>query len=662
MNQTNVDGTARLGRSDKGRNGRSAAAVILAGLLLSAGVAAGQQTAAPTATQPGAEPGTKKAVKTAADLPVHTYRIEESPSQLLESDAAYKALAASVRANLEADLATYDIKDRSTLQQYYGVLQSLAISEDRLEDAVAYIARIQELEKKESKKLMSGQVLRALVVSRAAPGDAQAKTDAFKAALKKSVGTLPWDVVREDVIAAKGRAEMLTRDLMLGQIKGQLDPVVAASKGELSGEIARGLVSARVMLDTMLPLQPAVAAVYAELIAANAQTLRDTWTPTLVTLSEKEAATPVVVCVWDSGMDVLPFAGKLWANPKETANGKDDDGNGYVDDINGIAFDLESKRVPQLLHPVDGLASPLALVESHMKGLGDVQANIQSKEADAFKAYVAGLKPENVNKFLEDLGLYGNYSHGTHVAGISAEGNPFARVLPVRLTFDYRSIPLLTPTEELGHATAKGYQDAVAYMKAAGVRVVNMSWGGTYEDIRNALERKNAGKSAEERATMARKLFAIGKAGLETAIKDAPGILFIAAAGNSDNDNAFTDSIPSGLNLPNLLTIGAVDSSGKPTGFTTFGGNVRLYANGFEVESYVPGGKRLKFSGTSMAAPNATNLAAKILARNPGLSPNEVIDLMTANATPMEGRTELRVIHPQATLAKVPVKSPAGKE
>ena len=93
--------------------------------------------------------------------------------------------------------------------------------------------------------------------------------------------------------------------------------------------------------------------------------------------------------------------------------------------------------------------------------------------------------------------------------------------------------------------------------------------------------------------------------------------------------------------------------AGKPTGFTTFGKNVRLYANGYEVESYVPGGKRMRFSGTSMAAPNVCNLAAKLIAVSPQLTPQQTIAIMGKSATPMEGHPELSIINPKAAIGQV---------
>ena len=50
----------------------------------------------------------------------------------------------------------------------------------------------------------------------------------------------------------------------------------------------------------------------------------------------------------------------------------------------------------------------------------------------------------------------------------------------------------------------------------------------------------------------------------------------------------------------------------------------------------------MKFSGTSMAAPNVSNLAAKLFAIDPGLTPEQVIELIVAGAeTTEDGRRVL---------------------
>lgn len=621
-------------------------------IVLLAGTAASVRADNPPATPPG----TKIPVKTSDDLPRHTYTIEGKASEFLLSDKPFKDFVSKVKANVDADLAKYDITDRTTLQGYHTLRQQIAMFEGRFEDALAYAATVRSLEGKESKKLMTGQVLGALVAAtKGSSGDKARFDQIFKSKLNESVSVLPFDIVREELVSARGRAQMLTRELVLGQIAGGLDPVVAQQKGEVSGDLVTTLVGVRVMLDHMLPIQPQVAEVYGKLIEANATERKDIWTPTLVTFTEADKLTPVTVAIWDSGVDTAIFqtTRQLWTNPKETVDAKDNDGNGFVDDVHGIAFDLTVDPTSALLHPLSDLKHDSALMQKHMKGVGDVQSGVDSPEATEFRKYITTLKQEEVTPFLEDLGLFGNYSHGTHVAGIAVEGNPFARVLAARITFDYKQIPQHAPSEELAKKTAKAAFDTINYFKANGVRVVNMSWGGSREDVEATLEKKGVGKNSEERAEIARKLFAIERDSLDAAMRGAPDILFICAAGNSDNDNEFAELIPSGLKLPNMLTVGAVDSSGKPTSFTTFGKGVKLYANGFEVNSYIPGGEKLKFNGTSMASPNAANLAVKILNVNPKLTPTQVMEIMAKGSDPLAGYEGRFMINPKKSIDMV---------
>lgn len=598
-----------------------------------------------------AQQDTRKVVRTADELPRHEYTIEGKASEFLVSDKPFREFAAKMAKDLNDDLAAYKIEDGTTLQGYYSILGSIAMLDKKHDEAVAWFAKARELEQKASKKLMTGVAAEAIGAAHKAAGGDQAKYEAvFKETLRAKVSGMPWEVVREDVLQAKGRAEIVTRDLVLGSIKGQLDPAVEAQQGKLSGEIARGLISARMVLDVRLPLMAAEADVYRAIIAANAGEKTDIWGDRAIRFDASEKLTPVVIAVWDSGVDTSIFTNQLWTNGKEQANGKDDDGNGFVDDVHGIAFDLTDNRVPELLHPLMEMKSDVKLVTQYAKGSMDMTSNVDSAEASAFRKYVGGLKQDQVGAFLEDLGLFGNYSHGTHVAGIASDGNPAARLLPVRLTFDFHQVPLHAPSVEQETKHAKAIKDAVGYMKAAGVRVTNMSWGGSRKDVEHELEVKGVGKTGEERAAMAREIFGIQRKALEEAMKAAPEILFIAAAGNSDNDVDFDEMVPSGIKLPNLITVGAVDQSGKPTGFTSFGKGVSLYANGFEVESYIPGGQRMKFSGTSMAAPNVANLAGKMLAVKPTLTTEELISIIKATATPMANFTDRFLIHPKAAL------------
>jgi len=286
-----------------------------------------------------------------------------------------------------------------------------------------------------------------------------------------------------------------------------------------------------------------------------------------------------------------------------------------------------------------------------VKGSLDLRAALDTADARQLKQAVSALKADQVKAFQEDLSLASLHSHGTSVAGIAVEGNAFARVFAVSMLWDHRMEPA-KPSEERSRRTADNYRQAVAAMKAQNVRVVNMSWrygAGAYE---GALAWHNMGANPEERKQLARRLFAIERDALREAIAAAPDILFVAGSGNEDNSADFEEYIPAGLQLPNLLTVGAVDSAGEETGFSTFGKTVVLHANGFEVDSPLPGGERAKFSGTSMASPQVANLAAKLWAMKPELTVAQVRDALLQGAD-RRGRVNLVNPRKSAELAGV---------
>ena len=101
------------------------------------------------------------------------------------------------------------------------------------------------------------------------------------------------------------------------------------------------------------------------------------------------------------------------------------------------------------------------------------------------------------------------------------------------------------------------------------------------------------GKTQEERKKLAREYFDIGKQALEKAFAQAPEILFITAAGNSNQNASFAEDAPADIVLPNLLTVGAVDKAGDEASFTSYGPTVKVHANGYQVESFLPGGDRV---------------------------------------------------------------------
>ena len=196
---------------------------------------------------------------------------------------------------------------------------------------------------------------------------------------------------------------------------------------------------------------------------------------------------------------------------------------------------------------------------------------------------------------------------------------------------------------ETAERWAKMYEDVLEYFRNNNVSVVNMSWS---MDILPALTKNGVGENEEERFEIAKKMFDVHEKAFFKAMEATPDILFVTSAGNSNNDVDFAGSIPSSFNFPNILTVGAVGIEGKKTSFTTEGESVDVFANGYEVESYIPGGDRVKFSGTSMSSPNVVNLAAKIFNVNPELTAQEVKNIIIINATQSEEDPKVLLIHP----------------
>jgi subtilisin family serine protease len=193
------------------------------------------------------------------------------------------------------------------------------------------------------------------------------------------------------------------------------------------------------------------------------------------------------------------------------------------------------------------------------------------------------------------------------------------------------------------------FEQAGEYFKAHDVRVVNMSWGDDLAEFEQWVAKTSDEKDPAVRKQLALTIFNIWREAVEGAIRSAPKTLFVCAAGNSNSDTGFTEDVPPSLHLPNLISVGAVDQAGEETSFTSYGDTVAVDANGLQVESYVPGGTKLRLSGTSMASPNVANLAGKLMALDPSLTPEETIDLIKRGADrSSDGRRCL--INPKATV------------
>jgi subtilisin family serine protease len=596
----------------------------------------------------GQDDGDKKIVRSQDDMPRHTYEIDYIPSELFASREAFMPFAERVAADAREVLATYEIEDKATLRSLYSLLEDLALLNGDFDEALVYGDKIRELEEKPAAKLMSGLVVHAIAyAAKAAPEGDPARNAAFRTDYSAAVGELPWDVVQDDVEAMKGSMEIIGENLFLGIIQNQMDPAVERT-GNVSGDMAEGLIGMRTAVDVVLPYREQIVGVLQAYIETNRIEKLDIWAARSVDLSANADAQPVLVAIWDTGVDPDVYGDQMFRNPAEQLDGVDNDANGFVDDVHGIAFEWDGTKTTGALYPLAETArARLPQMTQQIKGLNDLQAGIDSPESQALKRQMSGMKPDEVKPFIEELGLFSIYTHGTHVAGIAVEENPGAHVLVVRQAFPYEMIPPPMFKEDAERWVAN-MTDIMAYLSGYGVRVVNMSWGFSPPELEGMFEVNGIGSDSEERKAMAREVFDIMITGMERAFSSAP-------------DATFDEFIPSSIELPNVITAAAVDQAGEETSFTSYGPTVDVHSNGFEVESYIPGGERLPFSGTSMAAPNVVNLAAKLIALDPSLTPAEVIALIEEAAEESEdGRR--RLINPKRSVELLMERRNAGME
>jgi len=575
----------------------------------------------------------KKVITSSDQLPRRQYPIPKAPSELIDAPRSeIEPVVNALDKDLKTDLETLEIRDRAARTGMMNARAQIAIFRGDYAGAQAILRDIRSQQEKAADKLTSGVSMENILATRIKGGDlATVQRPYLKDSLARAYGAMPFDVVGDNLKGAKGSLEVLSKNVVVGSFRTSLDPAAKNLNNNVPANMVMAIVNARNTFEHVAPFKDDIVAVLQDVIDRNKVAKVDVWTPRLVTLPAT-GGKPVVVGIWDSGTDV-----KLFHAARQP----------------GIAFDKDMKPTTALVRPMGAAEPRLPELKQYVKGSMDLRAAIDSEDARAIKKKITTLKPDEVKQFSEDMGAVGMWVHGTHVAGIAVEGNPYAEVTAVAMHWSNAAEPQLV-SMETAKVTAAAYKAAVEHFKKTGTRVVNMSWRYGPAAYEGSLAYHNVGKTPEERKQLALQIFNYEKDALEAAFKSAPEILFVAGSGNEDNSADFSTYIPAGLQLPNLITAGAVDMSGTETNFSTFGKTVVVHANGFEVVSYMPGGEKTKLSGTSMASPQVANLAAKLFAMHPELTPEQVKALILQGA---EKNGRVNLINPVKTMQLAGAKS-----
>jgi len=266
--------------------------------------------------------------------------------------------------------------------------------------------------------------------------------------------------------------------------------------------------------------------------------------------------------------------GAIWVNTNEIpGNAIDDDGNGYVDDVIGYDFWEEHNN------PIDEY--------SDSYGHGTKCTGVIAALANNGKSI---------------SGLLGGTGDGTQ----NWNRLPGVKVVPCAVGHEETTPGLLSV-----------YSEALVYLadlKADGwnVAAVNASWyfwGWGWD-------------------------YSIGNAAVAYLVDQ--DVLLVAGAGNDDISTAYWP-----CNNPAVLAVGATDSLATPADFSNFGSwvdvaapGVDIYTTGVDASDPYHTTRMAYTSGTSLATPLVTGIAAMLKTYDPTLTRQQLWDLIVQNTTP----------------------------
>ncbi len=194
------------------------------------------------------------------------------------------------------------------------------------------------------------------------------------------------------------------------------------------------------------------------------------------------------------------------------------------------------------------------------------------------------------------------HGHGTHVSGVIAAATDNG----VGVAGHGRNIKVaaLRVLGANGSGTISNLVDGLDYAVSQGFRVVNLSLTVSFDSP--AL--------ADAVATAA----------------DA-GVIVVTAAGNQNGPVLWP------ARYDEALAVAATTADGAKADFSNYGAANDLAAPGADILSTYLDGDYRTLSGTSMATPHVSALAALILSLRPDLTRAQVIDIMTASADDLNG-------------------------
>ncbi|MGZ3768427.1 MAG: S8 family serine peptidase [Bdellovibrio sp.] len=200
-----------------------------------------------------------------------------------------------------------------------------------------------------------------------------------------------------------------------------------------------------------------------------------------------------------------------------------------------------------------------------------------------------------------------DHGHGSHCSGtIGASGNDGKGIVGVAWNVRIMGVKFLAAN---GSGSLEGALKGIDYAISKGAKIMSNSWGGGgySETLKQAIERSNAA-----------------------------GAVFIAAAGNESNNNDATPAYPASYEIPNVISVAAIDNRGQLASFSNYGRkSVHVAAPGVNITSSITKGGYDSWSGTSMATPHVSGLAVLLAAHEPNLTNLEMKERIVSTSKPL---------------------------
>ncbi len=572
-------------------------------------------------------------VRSEADLPTVRFATPELPSQIYMSEAFLRDVLRPAAAEAQGILATRAVEDPVILNLLRTGLANIALIEGQGADALEWVRAQRADETKPQLRQAGGLVREAVAAGLLVP--AEERCEAAARQITETLSAADPKAVRDEVVLRWGQVQTASPAYHAGTAALMFDDT-AREQGSLGLLEAVMAANLRYEATFIPPCRAELSAALRGLIDDPESLAEDIWTERDLA-PETVVGDPVVVTVWEAGFDTTLFGGRMAADPAEPLDGLDNDGNGIIDDIWGPTFDygLEPSDAPLPVLSTT-LASRLGLQTALEKGQQDLRFGLDTVEARFVAARSQQASEQEQTLDVVVSGEWFGWAHGTWVAGLIADGAPWTRLSLLNLYPFHQDRP--TAFEEAdAERFARRLQDAAARLRGANVRIVNISWGLNADAVAQLLLVSGAETDPERARERGQAIAATMRDAFDGLMAACPDILFVAAAGNTDQTTDIAGSIPQTLARPNLLVVGAAGRSGQPTAFTSYGGGVRLYALGEGVSVRAPGGQTMTASGTSFASPLTARAAAAMLSANPALTPAQVIEGLIATARPAEG-------------------------